>query len=384
MIYVVLGLGAGDEGKGNVVSSLCLETGKTLVVRFSGGQQAGHSVVLPDGRAHVFSNFGSGTLQGAATYWSKYCTLDPVGVLNESNILISKGADPILYIDSECPVTTPYEIEFNRLLDDKNHHGTCGVGVGQTHQRQADHYSLVARDLLYPSVLRTKLGLLSQYYSESLNALTDSEIEDFLSSCRKLLRSTNIAIVESIPDGYDDVIFEGSQGLLLDEDIGFFPHVTRGKNDMTHVLTLLNEVCEKPNFLLDDPQVLLVTRAYQTRHGNGPMTNMDLVVEKNPHETNSDDGIQGRFRSTALDLDLLKYAVHSDPCLGSKNSFNKTLVVTCLDVPSEYICTENLVLSCFHDHIIFCRHIASRLGIAEYVPVLSPIAKSLNLKCGTY
>jgi adenylosuccinate synthase len=68
------------------------------VIRFSGGHQAGHTVVTDDTR-HVFSNFGSGTLRGVPTYWSKFCTVEPIGLLNELDALKIKGYNPILYID---------------------------------------------------------------------------------------------------------------------------------------------------------------------------------------------------------------------------------------------------------------------------------------------
>jgi adenylosuccinate synthase len=71
-------------------------------------------------KKHVFSNFGSGTLQGVPTYWSPYCTIDPVGVINEYKILKDKGIEPKLYIDSRCPVTTPYDKRHNQSKDQMN------------------------------------------------------------------------------------------------------------------------------------------------------------------------------------------------------------------------------------------------------------------------
>jgi adenylosuccinate synthase len=112
----VIGLGFGDEGKGKVVSSLCSQSPDhdKIVVRYCGGHQAGHRVLLNDGSSHVFSHFGSGTLQGVPTYWSQFCTVDPMGLLNELDILLNKipifSTDKIrLYIDAKCPITTPYE-----------------------------------------------------------------------------------------------------------------------------------------------------------------------------------------------------------------------------------------------------------------------------------
>jgi adenylosuccinate synthase len=80
----VLGAGFGDEGKGLVTDWLCRSCAKPLVIRFCGGQQAGHTVAA-NGLRHVFSNFGAGTLRGVPTYFSRFCTIDPVGMINELN-----------------------------------------------------------------------------------------------------------------------------------------------------------------------------------------------------------------------------------------------------------------------------------------------------------
>ncbi|MEM9930725.1 MAG: adenylosuccinate synthetase, partial [Bacteroidota bacterium] len=87
--HIVLGLAFGDEGKGVTTDYLCRQAERPLVIRFSGGHQAGHTVVSPQGRRHVFSNFGAGTLAGAPTFWSKYCTFHPVGYANEHESLLA-------------------------------------------------------------------------------------------------------------------------------------------------------------------------------------------------------------------------------------------------------------------------------------------------------
>ena len=127
MNKAVIGLGFGDEGKGFTTDYLCSQHPNSLVVRFNGGHQAGHTVVY-NGLRHVFSNFGSGTLRGCPTYWSEHCTVDPIGVLNELIVLRDNGVTPKLYIDAECPITTPFDIHNNRKVEDSNSHGSCGVG----------------------------------------------------------------------------------------------------------------------------------------------------------------------------------------------------------------------------------------------------------------
>lgn len=309
----VIGCGFGDEGKGKVVSTLCPQFQNPLVIRYCGGHQAGHHVMLDNGLDHVFSNFGSGTLQGYETYWAKYCTIDPVGILNELDDLINKGIFPKLYIDLDCPVTTPYEKAYNKDADSLTKHGSCGVGVGQTFQREEDHFHLTARDLLFPKVLKIKMDLIIRYYPYG-----ELNIDVFMQSCADILSCHNIEIVSGFPlNQYDHYIFEGSQGLLLDQNFGFFPHVTRSNTGTKNIIDM--------GF---DPEIYLVTRAYQTRHGNGPMTNEGVGgIRKNPYENNPDTGFQGKFRKSPFDIELLKYAISCDQ--GIKRYH---LVITCLDL----------------------------------------------------
>ena len=78
-ISVIIGLNYGDEGKGATVNALCNNPLTDLVIRFNGGHQCGHTVVYKNLR-HIFSNFGSGTLKGVPTYFSEYCTVNPLAV----------------------------------------------------------------------------------------------------------------------------------------------------------------------------------------------------------------------------------------------------------------------------------------------------------------
>jgi adenylosuccinate synthase len=313
----IIGLGFGDEGKGITTNFLCLHNPNTLVVRFSGGQQAGHTVVL-DGKRHVFSNLGSGTLNHNPTYWSKYCTFDPVGFYNEVQILLKMGITPVIYIDNKCPVTTPMDKEINGEKDMKN--GTCGVGVGTTQAREEKFFSLLFEDLFHPSVVATKIKLMREYYRDC-----DQEYIDVFFYCVNWIYKVFVNWgapfyrTTGVPKGFEDIVFESSQGLLLDQHYGFFPHVTRSNVGSTNILEMGY-----------DPEYWCVTRAYQTRHGNGPMTNLsiDHNLKLNPLETNVHNKFQGEFKVSLLDLDLLDYSVSKDPSISSKR---KNLVITCVD-----------------------------------------------------
>jgi adenylosuccinate synthase len=358
----VIGLGFGDEGKGITTDYLCLHSKNPLVIRFSGGQQAGHTVLI-NGIRHVFSNFGSGTLRGIPSYWSKYCTVDPIGLINELNSLINKNTDPALFIDERCPVTTPYDIYANQKHEEINQHGSCGVGIGATMDREECHYSLLFGDLFYPSVLLAKLDAIKKFYGFKEPVAVDR----FLECIDFIIKSKNIKSVFNIPENYDNYIFEGSQGLLLDQKIGFFPHVTRANTGSKNILDL--------GF---HPNLYLITRAYQTRHGNGPMTNENIPnnIFLDPDETNIFNKYQGNFRRSLLDVDLLLYGINKDEYI--RKNRNKTLVITCLDhIKDEYRFTHNgRLIYCLNENE-FIKKISDILGIENVF--MSKTNESLNI-----
>lgn len=319
-VSTVIGALYGDEGKGITTDYLCSQADKPLVVRYSGGHQAGHTVNY-NGIEHVFSNFGSGTLRGVPTYWSQYCTVEPIGLMNEFSVLKGKGINPIIYIDPECPVTTPFDVYHSRQDSKYIHNGTCGLGFGSTIQREKDHYSLKYKDLFYPSVFKLKLEQIIKYYDSWDLAV---ELENFFESVKEVIsHPSNFEVGFLSKISFNDVIFEGSQGLLLDQNIGFFPHVTHSNTGMKNIFKIANTM------RVDDSETYYVTRAYQTRHGNGPLSNSELPyhnIKVNPDETNKTNKYQGDFRRSVLDLDMLNYALLADGFQGKKS-----LVITCLD-----------------------------------------------------
>jgi adenylosuccinate synthase len=360
MDYVVLGLGFGDEGKGLVTDFLCNNVSSPLVVRFSGGHQVGHTVKHLD-KKHVFSNFGSGTLSGAPTYWSPICTVNPISVIVELNLLLGKNVNPLLYIDERCPVVTPYDISGNIKANNKTKHGSCGVGFGSTIAREESFYSLLVADLFFPSVVKIKLDLIKKYY----NGANSIDVNLFLYSINELIKNRHIRVVDAMPS-YGNIIYEGSQGILLDKNIGFFPHVTRSNTSS----------CNLP--VDNDMNFYLVTRAYQTRHGNGPMTNENLPhnIKINEDETNVTNKYQGEFRRTLLDLDLLQYGISRDKNI--KKTFNRTLVITCLDhIEDEYRFTHKGEIVNCNDEFDFVGKITDILDISNIITSHSPYTENL-------
>src|SRR6185312_724333 len=117
--FAVIGANFGDEGKGLVTDFLCDRENATLVVRYNGGAQAGHTVVVPDGRRHVFSHVGSGSFCDVPTHLSKFFLVNPVVFAREQIELDQIGVRPTVYVDRDARVTTVVDMLINQALEDK-------------------------------------------------------------------------------------------------------------------------------------------------------------------------------------------------------------------------------------------------------------------------
>lgn len=336
---IVLGLGFGDEGKGLVTAHLASKDDKSLVVRFSGGHQAGHTVIR-NGFRHVFSQFGSGTLHGAATYWSKHCTFDPVAFVAEHELLTAAGFTPEIYVDRLAPVTTFYDIFYNRAVEEYNRHGSVGVGFAATVERHTGPVKLYVQDLHHIQILKRKLKEIRAYYQDKVRSAPPAigryyegvheleAMEVFLRSAYILSGISLVTEREILQSAaYDHIVFEGSQGIMLDMDHGLFPNVTRSSTTSRNAMQLISDND------LPAPEIYYVTRSYTTRHGNGWMPNDDLEtslkITVNPEETNRQNEWQGKLRISMLDMDTLNYALHADS--NYSHDIRRNLVITCMD-----------------------------------------------------
>ena len=171
----------------------------------------------------------------------------------------------------------------------------------------------------------------------------------------------------------DNYIFEGSQGLLLDQHIGFFPNVTRANVGIKNIKDLINI----------NTDIYLVTRAYQTRHGNGFMTNTDkkFNIKNNPFETNVFNKFQGNFRKSMLDLDLIEYAINKEEDL---TNYNLNLVITCLDHLDEFKFTYRNEIYDFKTEDKFLSKISEILSIRQIYSSNSKYSKNIKYKYFNY
>lgn len=356
---IVVDLGFGDAGKGTIVDALARQCSTPpLVVRFNGGAQAGHNVVTSDGKQHVFSQFGAATfVPGSKTLLTNHFILHPQALVEEEKHLVSQGvldAKSRLMIDGRALVATPFHQAANRLKElvrGADRHGTCGLGIGETVQDFLEYpeFAVQAADLKNPRALEWKL-LCTQYhkkaqintpkllceidsgrpdYHEVLQELRvlDSDIKKTVELFLKIGEGLNILTKqESLSQIQDSehVIFEGAQGVLLDEWYGFHPHTTWSTTTTRNADVLLELSGRKGSV-----RRVGVMRAYATRHGQGPFPTEDAELTKTLREaTNPDDGPQSAFRCGWMDLSLIHYAL--DVCSKSGSPITE-IAVTCMD-----------------------------------------------------
>jgi adenylosuccinate synthase len=331
---ITVGLGFGDEGKGATVDYLARSLNADLVVRFCGGAQAGHNVQLPDGGRHTFAQFGAGTFAGARTYLGSKMILSPATLLPEAEHLQSLGIpDPVgmLTAHPDCLVSTIYHVAMNRLREfarGAKRHGSCGLGMGETRSYwlRYGRDAIVAEDLLDRPALLAKLTLLRDRFLLEMQELSslDPKLQAMLRDTMPAVEAdmlqaatADLRLSERLPP-CRTVIFEGAQGVLLDEWYGFHPHTTWSTVTPYHALEIVREAG------ISDVTVLGVTRAMTTRHGVGPFPSEGGAVDRTTVERgNPPNDWQGVLRAGPLDLMLLDYAIRVCDVDG--------LVVNCLD-----------------------------------------------------
>jgi adenylosuccinate synthase len=322
---LTVGLGFGDEGKGAAVDFLARRYAADLVVRYCGGSQAGHNVELPDGRRHTFSQFGAGTLASPAparTYLGPRVVIDPLALLREARHLSELAVkDPLdlLAVHPRCLVTTHWHKTLNRLRElsrGVGRHGSCGQGIGEARSYWLAHGAdaVFAADLGNLDVLRDKLELQRQRALLELQgflhaidpaALEEMDLWDLTAEAAAAdlyEAGERLAISAEVPE-CETAIFEGAQGVLLDEYRGFHPHTTWSTVTLHHAWELVQQA------EAEEVAVLGVTRAYATRHGAGPLPTFSPELTARLQDPgNPPNAWQGGLRCGWLDLPLLRYA----------------------------------------------------------------------------
>ena len=366
-IWILVGLGYGDEGKGSVTDFIVRQEKASLVVRFNGGAQAGHSVIDEDGRHHIFSQFGAGTFAGARTFLSRYMLVNPCTLTVEAEHLAGLGIhDPLslVTIENRAVVTTPLHMAANRIREmaRTKRHGSCGMGIGETVSHAltfpADAYYV--RDMLDLKVSRAKLKSICNYLKTSLWPLVEEHLDnedvdrewDILADFETTLSMiherqaevlSKCQVVDSawLPNQLhredQTVIFEGAQGVLLDQDYGWAPHTTWTDCTFGNATKLLSSVIDtrcsgtqghitscRCNSHPHKVTRVGVLRGYMTRHGAGPLVTECPTCKPPPGEHNVEGPWQQGFRMGHFDAVATRYALKA---VGGVDY----LALTCLD-----------------------------------------------------
>lgn len=323
---VVVDLGFGDAGKGRITDALVRKLGASLVVRFNGGAQAGHNVVTEDGRHHTFSQWGAGSfVPGVRTHLARQVIVHPGALFVEAQVLESKGVKaPLqrLSISPEARVITPFHQALNRLRElqrGEARHGSCGVGVGEV--AAEGRLALRLGDLFDRTSARPRLAQIQAEKraialawgpemgrepsaASELAVLEDPSAADrWLDSTQRLFGEICLIDDEEValPSA---TVFEGAQGVLLDEWFGFHPYTTwstctfRGAQEFLEAQRFDGH-CER----------LGVLRSYCVRHGPGPLpTEQPHLAPLLPEPHNTAGPWQGSFRRGWPDAVLGRYA----------------------------------------------------------------------------
>jgi len=330
---VVIGANFGDEGKGLTTDWLCSQ-GAGIVVRFNGGAQAGHTVVTPDGERHVFRHIGSGTFFGVPTFLSQFFICNPILFLEERAQLIELGFHPEVYAHPDCLVTTFVDMLINQIKETTRaakRHGSCGIGFHETLNRsQVPELKITMSDLWngvkrLPAQLEEICGKYCKYRIGK--TFEDSKAcETFIEYCLDFAQCVHPLGMAQCKDP----VFEGAQGLLLDQNNKeFFPHVTHSNTGMKNVEVL----CAQAGIV--EKEIYYVSRTYLTRHGAGPLPAEDLSMSFDD-ETNRTTQFQGALRFAPLDTSSLLERCKRD---AGSNPYN--LVFTHCDQKEPH-CEANL------------------------------------------
>ncbi|QCI19074.1 adenylosuccinate synthase [Buchnera aphidicola] len=315
---VILGTQWGDEGKGKIVDYL--STNSSYVVRYHGGHNAGHTLVL-NGKKIVLHLIPSGLLHpkvigiisnGVVISVSEL--VKEIEMLKRNNFFIENR----LFISDAASLILPFHITMDIVREKKlgvNAIGTTGRGIGPAYEDKIARRSLRIGDLKNEKNLSIKLKKIVNYYNDQLLSIYKHKPFDYHLILKDLLEAKNIIndmitdttiMLHDAIENKKIIIFEGAQGSFLDIDHGTYPYVTSSNSTIGGVITGTGVGPKNIDYILG------VTKAYSTRVGNGPFptelfNSIDSYLSKKGNEFGS---TTGRKRRTGwLDGVALRYAV---------------------------------------------------------------------------
>ncbi len=314
---VVVGAQWGDEGKGKITDHMAESA--DFVVRYQGGNNAGHTIVVDDQR-FALTLIPSGVLNPAVTpVIGNGCVIDPAVLLTEMETLRSRGVDPSrVRISNNAHLIMPYHRKLDAVMErylGRQQIGTTKRGIGPAYTDKFSRQGIRVQDLFDPKIFREKLGvalreknlLLTKAYNQlpmELGSIADEYLE-MAEHIKPHVADTSQLIWNALRDD-KNVLFEGAQGTLLDIDHGTYPFVTSSS-------PTAGGVCAGVGIgPMEIGRVVGVAKAYISRVGSGPFpTELDDEIGEQMVEVGGEFGtVTGRRRRCGwLDTVALRYAV---------------------------------------------------------------------------
>jgi len=285
---VVVGTQWGDEGKGKVVDWLTDHA--QAVVRFQGGHNAGHTLVIK-GVKTALQLIPSGIMrEGVACYIGNGVVVDPVHLLGEIERLEAIGLEvrSRLFVSESCPLILPFHVEVDKAREALRETsgagkiGTTGKGIGPAYEDKVARRALRVQDLKHPERFAKKLRELLELHNVALGGYLKSKPLEFqpiydlamkvAEQLKPMLADVGYTLFTKHREGAN-ILFEGAQGTLLDIDHGTYPYVTSSNCVAGNAAAGAGVGPDLLHYILG------ITKAYTTRVGSGPFpTELDMDV----------------------------------------------------------------------------------------------------------
>ena len=285
MNKAVIGLQWGDEGKGKIVDYLSEDF--DLVVRYQGGNNAGHTVIVDD-TTYKLNLIPSGVIRGKICFLGQGVVLDPNHFSNEYYQIKKKINNSKIYLSSNISLILDYHKQLDKInesiLNTEKKIGTTSKGIGPAYQDKVGRKSIKLYDLKSKKIIEEKMHSIKKFYDPILESFNESKIniEQTIQDLLIFYDVVNELIVDNsqIKKEFKNkkILFEGAQGALLDLDHGSYPFVTSSNTVSSNIVI--------GSALQVDYQTVGIFKAYATRVGNGPFPSElfddigDYIAEK--------------------------------------------------------------------------------------------------------
>jgi len=372
MLYTIVGTQWGDEGKGKIVDWLSAMA--DTVVRFQGGNNAGHTIKINE-KIYKLNLLPSGIISGKKCLIGNGVVLDPwaldneINKLNEVGITINKKN--LMIAENVCLILPIHKIidEINELIRGNEVIGTTKKGIGPAYEDKVGRRSIRLCDLEDKDLLKKKINNLAVYHQPRLDNFSKKIDEELLFDqlCKiyekiYIYSSPTWKIINDLADKDEIILFEGAQGALLDIDFGTYPYVTSSNTSSGQVFSGTGLGKRKNH------KVFGITKAYTTRVGSGPFpTELNDEISNYLVDKGKEFGTvtKRKRRCGWFDAVLVKQSV-------TINSVN-TIVLTKLDVLDNLeeikVCTGYKINNLHYDHMPFSE---------QKQKTIKPIYKNLN------